>query len=187
MSRPLITIQTTGLRATAQNLATLSVALGDQVVKDAARPATTVLKDAVAGSIYRGLTEQSGLLRSGLYVTIGKNRGQDRITGYVGERQVGTGGKSALAKVAHAAASRHRRANGSIADRFGAFYWRFLEFSTEKRVTKSGANRGKPPATGNVRDAFSAAGVSAIETFRTVFIDRTNEEVSKLPSTKGVP
>lgn len=187
MSRPIITVKTTGLKASAANLATLSRVLQDQVTKDATRPATVVLKNAVAGSIYRGLQERSGLMGRGLYVTVGKNRGQDRITGYVGERQVGTGGKSALAKVAANAAGRHRRTNGTIAEKFGAFYWRFLEFSTENRTTKSGANRGKPPATGNVRDAFSSAGVSAVEKFRSVFIDRTNEEVAKLPSTKGVP
>lgn len=187
MSRPIITVKTTGLRQTAENLARLEIAVGDQVVKDAARPATQVLQRAVASQIYRGIRQQSGLLAAGLYVTVGKNRGVDRITGYVGERRVGTGGKSALAKVARIAASRHPRANGTIAEKFGAFYWRFLEFSTGDRKTKSGANRGKPPETGNVQAAFSSAGLAAIEKFRTVFIDRTNEEVSKLPPTKGAP
>ena len=186
MSRTLTTVRVEGLRGTLANLNKLDESLRGNATKKAARAGGKVLAAGVAATIYTGLTEQTGLLRTGLGVTVGKARNGNRITAYVVERQIATLGKSAKAKVALKSAARHAHIGGRIAPKFGPFYWRFLELGTGQRSTKAGANRGASPKTGNVGKAFASASGAAIDTFHTVLDDEINKEAASLPSTKGV-
>lgn len=183
--RTTTTVKVEGLQGCLKNLETMETKIAKKIVKDAARAGGQIILRSVQGSIYRGLTPRTGLLKEGLSVTVGVARSGQRVTAYVKERQTGTGGKSELARVSLAAAMRHARTGGRVAPRFGAFYWRFLEFGVAARQTAGGANRGALPATANVRGAFSSSSGIAIDRFKDVLIAGVNSEVQQLPSTKG--
>lgn len=187
MSRTFASVKVEGLQGCLKNLDTMETKLAKTIVKDAARAGGRVLLAAVKSDIYKGLHKQTGLLGSGLTVTTGISSSGQRVTSYVKERQVGVAGKSKTAKISLRAATRHAHIGGRIANRFGAFYWRFLEFGTAARANSSGANRGALKATGNVRSAFSASSSAAIDQFRSVLIAKTETEAQNLPRTKGGP
>jgi hypothetical protein len=185
MARTLVRTRVEGLKATMTNLQTMSTKLQASIPKAAARSATTVLKKAVASNIYKGISMITGLMQRGLGVHVRFSTSGDKVSAYVVENKIKTTGKSKASKAALKNAIRRTKVGKAVAKKYGAFYWRFLEFGVSHRATKEGANRGALPATGNVRQSFSSASALAIDTFRTVLKARTDKELSSLPRTKG--
>lgn len=182
MARNVATFEVKGLQQALDNLQRIPTLLATTAVKKASRAGGTVLIKAVRGTIYRGLQKRTGLLTAGLSVNVGVAPSKNRVTAYIKEREVKTAGTTRTNIAARAGAwGKRKRGSTRIAPKFGAFYWRFLEFGVGARQTASGANRGALAPTGNVRAAFTAAAGSAIDTFRQILLAETETEVSKLP------
>jgi hypothetical protein len=179
-ARKFVRMKLTGMREALDNLDKLSDKFKDRIPKIAARKAAKVIVKAVGAVIYQGLTKRTGLLGKGLGANVRYSTAGNQIRAYVVERQVKTSGKSAVSRVALKGAIKRARTGKRIAPKFGAFYWRFLEFGSTARQTGSGANRGALPATGNVQRAFGSAAASAVTVFQKTFADETENAAKQL-------
>lgn len=166
-----------GLPNLMQNLRTLEEKLALSILRQSSRKAANVYLAATRATTYgTGRQKITGLLQRSQSIA-SKMQG-DTITSGVKVRAVSVSSTSSFAR-------NYRRVHNTTKTKTLAYYWRFLEFGTPQRHTKSGANRGLITPRPWVRPAFEARADAAIEAYRVNTRDRLDEEARQLPT--GVP
>lgn len=174
-----VTVHVEGLKATAQNLLTMSTRIQRNVGRTALRAAANVLVRKIksdSGSTYKTIT---GMIRKGFSAGVGKVQPGDVQYASVFQRKQMISTKTAKGRIA--ARKLTRPGKSAPPKKATAYWWRFLEFGTRAR------KRGRVMARPWVEPAASAVAGQAVEAFRDNMAKRVDEETKSLPSTRGKP
>ena len=151
-----------------------------KIAKVALRSLNFHILDVIRSNTYSTFEQTTGLIKSGLGVRTGNLTGGS-IASFIVENPQAT---ISMGKVAFMSVARRPRASGLPPKSWVAFYWRFLEFGTQPRsLTSNGAYRGSGPERSWVRPSFQQAVGGALEAFKKLVKDMTDEACKELPST----
>lgn len=175
-------IRVLGLAQVVKNLQTLSEALQKKIMRRAVRAAAVPYAKEVKATTYGGKRHRrTGLLIASQSISTG-TKGDDVIA-KVRMRDVNIAKDNKIGRAVRGARSLVPGA-AKTPEKYRAFYWRFLEYGTKQRRTKSGADRGAVGESKWVRPAFDSKSDEAINAFRLRLASDLEAEAAKLP--KGV-
>jgi HK97 gp10 family phage protein len=166
-------IKVEGLRATAENLATMTKRIQANISRASLRAAARVLVKAVKAASGTTYNEQDGLIRKGFAAGVGRTQTSGTFQ-YASVFQRAQPGVVPLTK-----SGRKARSGKFGVKKAGAtaYWWRMLEGGTRTGISPR-------PWIG---PAVQGASAQAVEAFRDRMKERIDREAEGLPNTRGKP
>ena len=155
-------IKVEGLRELGENLRAIGGSLEKRIIRAALRSALAPASAAIRAATYTTVARRTGLLKAGIGIrAIKRRQGPDRFASGVFAREA-SAGFIRRAKKAGRVRTRSRK-GGKRAEVNEPFYWRFIEFGTQRMSARPYVARAFGGAAGDVLERFRRALQRGIE------------------------